>query len=56
MKQLIVNTEHPNGVVQDISRTTMGDELHDALPTEDERIAALEAAMLSLVLGGGENG
>ncbi len=55
MKQLIIDKEHPNGTVRDIPQTE-SDAHYDTPPTAEERLAALEAAVLSMVLGGAANG
>ena len=50
-KALMFNKEHPNGYICEIA-DEVNDEPIVAEPTAEERLAALESAMLELIKGG----
>lgn len=51
MKQVTINKENPFGVVSEYD-TENEEDIVGAVPTSEQRIEALEAAMLELILGG----
>lgn len=51
MKQVTINKENPFGVVSEYTSESKEDVV--AVPTSEQRIEALEAAMLELIMRGG---
>lgn len=52
MKQVTINKENPFGVVSEYA-TENEEDIVVAIPTPEQRIEALEAAMLELIMRGG---
>lgn len=55
-KALVFNKEHPNGYICEVADEVCDDKIVTPQPTAEERLAALENAMLELIKGGVFNG
>lgn len=51
MKQVTINKENPFGIVSEYA-TENEEDIVVAVPTSEQRIEALEAAMIELIMGG----
>ena len=52
MKQVTINKENPFGILSEYANENEED-IVVSVPTPEQRIEALEAAMLELIMGGG---
>lgn len=55
-KAIIFNKEHPQGYVCEVVDEELPEEATTPQPTAEERLAALESAMLDIIKGGVGNG
>ena len=54
-KEIVFDKEHPNGYVCEVADEVCEEEPIVSQPTAEERLAALESAMLDLIKGGVKN-
>lgn len=54
-KAIVFDKEHPNGYACEVSDEVYEDEPFVSQPTDEERLAALESAVLDLIKGGMSN-
>ncbi len=55
-KEIVFDKDHPNGYVCEVADEEHEEEPIVSQPTAEERLAALESAMLDLIKGGMSNG
>ena len=55
-KTIVFDKDHPNGYVCEVADEVYEEEPIVSQPTAEERLAALESAMLDLIKGGVRNG